>query len=184
MKRKVEIVSEKPSGSKKLELSQNPRDYLASNLASRDDPKWNWMRTLGTKGVAGETVFGKVNQFVELPSLGDLFFPKEFDSEEQLKQVFITLERAEVLEIVWNTLHFGQENMENVHTQSGMILSGPNGVGKTVLSYFIVATAYVNKAIVIYIVLIQFPSFFCFFIKLNQCFYSLLLENGLVPRMI
>jgi len=138
--------------SKRLRQSNDPRDYLVRGLVSRDDPKWDWLRNLGREGEPGETVFGKVRKYVELPYLGNEFLPKELNDKMKLKNVFITPHRVNVLKIMWDKLHLGVLNVEGEDSQAGCILSGPNGIGKTVQSYLMVCAAYVNKAIVIYVV--------------------------------
>jgi hypothetical protein len=150
-KSKLEINIEEQETSKRLRQSNDPRDYLVRGLVSRDDPKWDWLRNLGREGEPGETVFGKVRKYVELPYLGNEFLPKELDDEMKLKNVFITPHRVDVLKIMWDMLHLGVLNVKGKRSQAGCILSGPNGIGKTVQSYLMVCAAYVNKAIVIYV---------------------------------
>jgi hypothetical protein len=149
-KRKLELNIEEQETLKKPRQSNDPRVYLVPGLVSRDDPKWNWLRNLGTEGVAGETVFGKVHQYVELPYLGDEFLPEKLGKPLRLKQVFINPQSTEVLKIMWDTLHLGVLNVKGTRSQAGCLLSGPYGIGKTVQSYLMVCAAYVNKAIIIY----------------------------------
>lgn len=129
-----------------------PSDFLEKNLPSRDDPKWNWMRVLGTEGVRDESVFGKLNQYVELPDLGHTFYPAGIGPANKLKQIFITPQYAKVLESMWKTINIGHTDVENEDKEAGCILIGPEGIGKSVLCYLVVCTAYMNKAIVIYFV--------------------------------
>jgi hypothetical protein len=169
-KKKLELNIEEQETLKKPRQSNDPRDYLVPGLVSRDDPKWNWLRNLGTEGVAGETVFGKVHQYVELPYLGHEFLPDNLGKRQRLKQVFITLHRAKILKTMWETLHLGVLNVKSEDSQAGCILSGPYGIGKTMLSYLMVCAAYVNKAIIIYFPLSMVWIAPVSDVKIYQCF--------------
>lgn len=104
-----------------------------------------------------EQIEKKMNQFVELPRLGSLL-PKELN-ESDLKQVLMTPERVSLVKSLWNAINLGKRGVKNADTHSGMILSGPNGIGKTVNSYLLTSVAYMNGAFVIYIVS-SFSPFF------------------------
>jgi hypothetical protein len=97
-----------------------------------------------------EEIKKKVNTFVELPCLGSIL-PKELNQED-IKQVLMTPERISLVEHLWNAINLGKEGIENRDCNFGMILSGPNGIGKSVDSYILTSVAYMNGAFVIYIV--------------------------------
>jgi len=96
----------------------------------------------------------KVGDIVELPSLGER--PKELgdiaNEESPLKRVLLTQDRLDHILLVSNQLALGSEDYPTGEKYMGRILSGPNGVGKTVLSYLTTAIAWVNGAVVLYIV--------------------------------
>ena len=95
----------------------------------------------------------KVGDLIELPDLGER--PKELGNERHknpLKKVLMTKERLDHIKEVARELDFGKEDYSENQGERGRILSGPNGIGKTVLSYQTAAFAWANGAIVLYIV--------------------------------
>jgi hypothetical protein len=164
-------------------FSVNPKSLLDPKLTPRDAKGFEWMRSL-------EEIKKKVNQFVELPCLGNEL-PKDME-EKDIKQVLMTPERISLVEELWKTLSLGEEGVRR-GKYGGMILSGPNGIGKSVDSYLLTSVAYMNGALVIYIVscllcliyLQMFCSYLYFGFKIFQLkrfVFSLLHRNGLVDR--
>jgi len=96
----------------------------------------------------------KVGDIIELPDLGER--PKELGGNEAggepLQKVLLTQQRLDHIKEVARELKFGQEEFSGKPSERGRILSGPNGIGKTVLSYLTAAVAWANGAIVLYIV--------------------------------
>jgi len=78
--------------------------------------------------------------------------PKGFNRVDAQK-VLITPARLALLQEAAAILHLGKENVANESTESGFILSGPTGVGKSVDSYLLATFLYMNGCIVGYIVL-------------------------------
>ena len=95
---------------------------------------------------------------IELPLFPPHLLPKEFD-QQIARHVLLTPERFKLVEEVFNTVHLGQVDVLNSSPYSGMILSGPYGVGKTVDSYLLMSVLFMNNALVIYIVRSLFLSF-------------------------
>eukprot|EP01133_Synstelium_polycarpum_P018565 gene18565-22214_t len=115
-------------------------------LASiRSDSTWDHLRNL-------ESLKEKVGSFIELPNIGgvDACLPKKL-YQDKIKSFLLTQERLDLVERFAKTINIGQVNVVNDNQQSGLILSGPNGVGKTFDSYLLACIAYVNNAILFYI---------------------------------
>eukprot|EP01133_Synstelium_polycarpum_P009097 gene9097-10667_t len=166
----------------KLKISATKlQDHTLASI--RSDSKWDHLRNL-------ESLKEKVGSFIELPNIGgvDSCLPKKL-SPDKIKSFLLTQERLDLVERFAKMINIGQVNVVNVNPQSGLILSGPNGVGKTFDSYLLACIAYVNNAILFYIPLTQemaslednnkMASYFLTrFIKLNlqastiQCNYN------------
>ena len=101
-----------------------------------------------------------IGQVIKLPDLRGMTatLPKELQPEK-LEKILLTPQCFQLLEEFAQAVNLGQANVSNADPQSGMILSGPNGVGKTVESYLITCAAYVNNCLLIYIV--RFPFLLC-----------------------
>ncbi len=84
-------------------------------------------------------------------------------NEKMLKSIMLTPQRYQLLKEFAEAVHLGQRDVKGM-PQSGMILSGPNGVGKTVESYLIACTAYANDSILVYIVRHHFSFSHIFFV--------------------
>lgn len=94
-----------------------------------------------------------VNRAMELPVISD-DLPKELDDQElaegDLLKILITPERATIIkEFVAQLL---RPNSQLTSRRKGWILSGPNGQGKSVMSYLLACTAYANGCLLTYIV--------------------------------
>jgi hypothetical protein len=113
------------------------------DLPRRDDALFQHLRDIAGLG----DLLGRA---VRLPVFPEL--PKGF-TKAVAQQVLITPARLALLQEAAAVLHLGQENVENDSRESGFILSGPNGVGKSVDSYLLAAFLYLNGSIVAYIVL-------------------------------
>ncbi|EFA86511.1 hypothetical protein PPL_00306 [Heterostelium album PN500] len=118
------------------------------NLPDRHDPKWDYLRNL-------EQLKRKVGQFIELPNIGgtDEKLPMKLLGDK-IKSYLLTRERYDLVEKFYNMVNVGKVNVKNANQQSGIILSGSNGVGKTFESYLLTCVAYMNNAILFYIVCI------------------------------
>ncbi|GAM21185.1 hypothetical protein SAMD00019534_043600 [Acytostelium subglobosum LB1] len=130
-------------------------------LPARDDPRWACLHDLKIEMVndaKGQLVpclkklKDKIGQFIELPNLGgaDGLLPKKLD-ENKIKSFLMTQERYDLVVRFATMINLGQVNITNSSPQSGLILSGPNGVGKTFESYLLTCIAYLNNSILIYI---------------------------------
>lgn len=98
-----------------------------------------------------------VDTAIELPVLPATFFPKEFEPTIA-RRVLLTQERFDLVKEMFEALRLGEDNVPGT-PHSGMILSGPNGVGKTVDSYLLMSVLYVNGAVLIYVVRLRsFPN--------------------------
>jgi len=102
----------------------------------------------------------KVGEFIKLPDLGER--PKELGGP--LQKMLLTQQRLDHIKEVAKELKFGQEEFSGEPSERGRILSGPNGIGKTVLSYLTAAFAWANGAIILYIVCFYmlFHSYYLF----------------------
>ena len=125
----------------------DPEEQVDKNLPNREDPKWDHLRAknlheLKKKADEGETI--------ELPVL-EGYFPKAF-SPDMAKAFIMTPQRYKLLNEFASAVHLGEANIRNADHEAGMILSGPNGVGKSFESYLITSVAYVNDCLVVYIV--------------------------------
>jgi len=112
-------------------------------MPRRDDGQFKHLRDLGGLG-------GLVGRAIPLPVFPEL--PKGFTAKVAQK-VLITPARLALLQEAAAILHLGKENVPNESRESGFILSGPSGVGKSVDSYLLATFLYMNGCIVSYIVL-------------------------------
>ena len=112
------------------------------DLPDRASPQWEHLRNL-------DTLKSLIGTVIELPVFPNM--PKEFDASIA-QRVLLSPERLELIKELFETLHLGHVDVANKSQHSGMILSGSNGVGKTVDSYLLMSILYVNNALVIYIV--------------------------------
>eukprot|EP01132_Coremiostelium_polycephalum_P002294 gene2294-2830_t len=114
-------------------------------INTENDPRWDYLRSI-------ELLKEKINKFIELTDLGgtNKSYAKELNSEK-IKNVYISPERYTLVEKFIKNLNIGLRDVGNLDTKFGIILSGPNGCGKTFENYLLTCIAYVNGAIVIYI---------------------------------
>ncbi len=132
----------------------SPQQLQDHTLPDPKDPRWDHLRdVIGLKKKIGEAI--------ELPDLSGARkgLPKEM-TKEKTKNIVLTHQRYKLLEEFAKAVNLGQKDVDNADPQSGMILSGLNGVGKTVESYLITCIAYVNDSLLIYIVRIVLFLFF------------------------
>ena len=94
-----------------------------------------------------------VNKAIRLPQLGPTL-PKELGSQTtadgMLEPILLTPHRIEVIKGFVNEMKPSQNNVRVL--EKGLILSGPNGQGKSILSYLLACTAYANNCVLAYIV--------------------------------
>ena len=128
----------------------DPATLADSKLPSRSDQKWAYLRDIKEfEKLKGCTV--------ELPQLGGSFvqYPKDMDSAiEYAEKFLITEDRIEVMRLFHTAVQIGQKSSEykGPVSQQGVILSGPIGVGKSVISYLLACSAYASDCILFYIV--------------------------------
>lgn len=115
-------------------------DNIIRKLAA--SPDWSHLHAKNLKKL-------KAGQFIKVPILPRI--PKGI-TEGVMKNLVLTPQRLELLHEFASTLHLGERDKHNKNQECGMILSGPNGVGKSVESYLFACTAIVNQCLVIYIV--------------------------------
>lgn len=140
----------------------DPEALLHKDLSKRDDKQFDYLRDLNSlKSRIGKEVGS--SQFIALPHLGA--FPKEL-KKEKIQKFFLTKERLEILEKVWKTVQMRLDNVEiadsielngkTLYLRSrefeGLIPSGPHGISKSSLVYFIASVAYANNCVVLYMV--------------------------------
>ena len=113
-----------------------------SQLPLRTDDRWNHLRSV-------EELRRRVGHIIELPNF-PRHLPKGFD-RSVAQRVLLTQERFDLVEKIFKAVQLGREASDEC-TGVGMILSGPYGVSKTVVSYLLMSILYINNAIVVYIV--------------------------------
>jgi len=137
-------------------------------LPTRTDARWNHLRSL-------EELRKRVGHVIELPIFPG-YFPKGFN-ETIAQRLLLTKERFDLVEEVFQSVQLGSLTYTR-YSGVGMILSGPNGVSKTVVSYLLMSILYVNNAIVVYIVRPLVVSSKCFIGLLIVYFRSQCAQNG------
>jgi len=110
--------------------------------SSRDDPAYAWLKNL-------DEIKKNIGNFVTLPKL-PCDQPKDF-RDSFAKSFLLTQQRAELLENVI---------LDDSNEEKGLILCGPQGMGKSALAYLIAAYAWVNRLPLVYIV--RYELVFCF----------------------
>ena len=94
-----------------------------------------------------------VNEAIVLPMLGPTL-PKELETqasaEDMLQPILLTPQRVEVIKRFVNEMNPSEYGIKV--RGKGLILSGPNGQGKSILSYLLACTAYANNCMLVYIV--------------------------------
>jgi len=105
----------------------------------RDNAKFKWL--------SKKSEFkNKIGQFVKLPILPNV--PKEFEKEIS-KGFLLTKQHAEILERIIKEVEAGGKQ------DKGLVLYGPQGIGKSFFTYLVASYAWVNKYPLIYIVRIS-----------------------------
>ena len=125
-----------------------PTTLTDSTLSSRSDQKWAYLQDIKEfEKLKGCTV--------ELPQLGGSFvqYPKDMDAAIAEK-FLITEDRIKVMRLFHTAVQIGQKSSEynGPVSQQGVFFSGPNGVGKSVISYLLACGAYVSDCILFYLV--------------------------------
>lgn len=120
------------------------------STVTRHDEKWNHLRN-------DEALKKKVGEFIELP---DLPGPKPKGlTQEDISRFLLTKQRWEILSEVSEAIGTGPLRND---VNNGLCLSGPHGVGKSVINYLLASIAYVRGWFLQYIPLcgnwIKYPS--------------------------
>lgn len=116
-------------------------------MPKRDDPNFKALR-FTTGEDPDQWLEDKKNQVIPLPDLLD--YPKDFNPNEVLSSTLLTPERIEILRNFARKVHLGETYRKNDLPEMGIILSGPNGVGKSIMSYLLACTAFINGCILVY----------------------------------
>ncbi|KAL6049233.1 hypothetical protein QOT17_007661 [Balamuthia mandrillaris] len=113
-------------------------------LPDPSDSRWDYLHNI-------KALERKIGETIELPDLSGSakLLPKELQPHK-LQSFILTPQRYALLKEFADVVHLGQKDVVNTDVQAGMILSGPNGVGKTAESYLLASVAYINGAILIY----------------------------------
>lgn len=127
-------------------LTVHPELLLNPKLPKRDDPRFDTLRCVG--GHVDTFLKGLENTIIHLPDL--CLYPKGFDATILLDSTILTPQRLDILRHFAKLVHLGVPDREMKSAQ-GIILSGPNGVGKSIISYMLACTAFVNGCILVYI---------------------------------
>ena len=112
----------------------------------RDDPVFDWLRDM-------DLLEKHENETIKLPFIGSL--PKElsFGPDRRFVQpILLTKQRIDIIKRFYNQVKPGREEMMFEDAANGLILSGPNGQGKSILCYLLACAAYANNCVVTYIV--------------------------------
>jgi len=94
-----------------------------------------------------------LNKSVKLPCLGTSYhraFQPTNTDPNHLPPILLTRQRIDTIKRFYAEMKLDQDNIEN--GGEGLILSGPNGLGKSVLSFLLACTAYANGCFLTYIV--------------------------------
>jgi len=170
-----------------LQLNKRPQGLDPTVLSDRllpwrEAPDWDHLRDLNI-------LRNKIGQVIQLPNLSGTSneWPKEMN-EKKIERIFLTEQRFKLVEEFWSTCRIGQRDVplpiekdSEADRTPGMVLSGPNGVSKTVASYLLACVAYVNSCILFYCVCSILSFFLFFFSNLFLLFFfflSLLLVFG------
>ncbi|GJJ68053.1 hypothetical protein EMPS_00399 [Entomortierella parvispora] len=132
---------------KKIRTTEDWKQFTASDGKVVDlPPSWiDYLKGVGLQPDAREVFKNRLKDnlqagdVINMPSLGQ--FPKEFGRHCQGRQLFVTEQMLEL----WKDMRGDQ-----LWTYR-RVLSGPMGVGKSYLSYFLAARAYAEGWLVLYI---------------------------------
>ncbi|KAF9157781.1 hypothetical protein DFQ26_008327 [Actinomortierella ambigua] len=151
-KKTIHIIVQRPSpqeldlpANKKIRITEGWTRYTASDGKAVDLPP-SWIGILaGTQfEPAPRAAFAHLKNYlqagdaIDIPSLGQV--PMGFGSHGQGQKLFVTEQMLEL----WENMRGDQERTYR------RILAGPMGVGKSYLSYFLVARAYAEGWLVLY----------------------------------
>lgn len=114
-------------------------------MPSRNDPKFKIFHDINL-------LLQSENKVIDLPNFGTEF-AKDMNVEKQ-KISILTPQRISILIKFMEMVNMGKPTDKN-YSQKGMIISGPNGVGKTFMTYLMACAAYANNCILVYIVCIK-----------------------------
>ncbi|KAF9958522.1 hypothetical protein BGZ65_001377 [Modicella reniformis] len=147
LKRKLEEDPDLALVTKKSRIQEQWREYMASdNMPVMLPPGWIAMLESDEFAPEPRTAFSHLKNnlhagvAIDMPYLGQT--PKEYSSGQPF---FVTEQMIEI----WNEIQNGDE--EDKHRVYRRVLSGPMGVGKTYLTYFLAASAYAEKMLTLYI---------------------------------
>jgi len=94
-----------------------------------------------------------LNKSIKLPFLGGAAHKELEPSEEDpghVPPILLTRQRIDTIKRFFNDMKLSKDNLQIMG--KGLILSGPNGQGKSVLSFLLACTAYANNCFLTYIV--------------------------------
>lgn len=94
-----------------------------------------------------------LDESVILPRIG-IAYHKELEPREEdpahVPPILLTRQRIDTIKRFFNDMKLSKNDLEIAG--KGLILSGPNGQGKSVLSFLLACTAYANNCLLIYTV--------------------------------
>jgi len=104
------------------------------------------------------------NKAIILPDITDGNLAKELTLGPDLRfvqPILLTKQRIDIIKRFYNQVQPGKEDFRFRQRGNGLILSGPNGQGKSILCYLLACAAYANNCVVTYIVRNVFYHFDC-----------------------
>ncbi|KAG0249997.1 hypothetical protein DFQ27_009680 [Actinomortierella ambigua] len=151
-KKTIHIIVQRPSpqeldlpANKKIRITEGWTRYTASDGKAVDlPPSWIGILAGAQFEPAPRAAFAHLKNYlqagdaIDIPSLGQV--PMGFGSHGQGQKLFVTEQMLEL----WENMRGDQERTYR------RILAGPMGVGKSYLSYFLVARAYAEGWLVLY----------------------------------
>ncbi|KAF9272158.1 hypothetical protein BGZ68_002656 [Mortierella alpina] len=152
-KRTIHLIVQRPSPDpqflpqkKKVRIVEAWQSFTAADRSSVELPP-SWIDILSGLEFVPEprAAFAHLKDYLQpgdaitVPGMGQV--PKEFGSLGQGQTLFVTEQMLEL----WEDMRVDQERTYR------RVLSGPTGVGKSYLSYFLVARAYAERWLVLYI---------------------------------
>ena len=91
-----------------------------------------------------------INKTIVLPIIG---MPKELEASKDdirfTQEILLTPQRIDIMKRFYKEAIVPKQHPR---IGNGLILSGPNGQGKSILSYLLACTAYANDCVLVYIV--------------------------------
>jgi hypothetical protein len=145
MKEPAEVGKGSPEQANEQGIKHKATHDLSVELAPRDHEAFKWLKDM-------KELVKHANETVVLPMLGPTP-PKELETQASaegiLQPILLTPQRVEVIQRFVNEMQLGQDDVPI--RGKGLILSVPNGQGKSILSYLLACTAYANNCVLVYI---------------------------------